>query len=42
MEGSPWDEVWKRNGEKVGYMDNTHIDKIKTREWLKEQFAKKE
>ena len=38
MEGSPWREVWEKNGGKVGYGDDTHIDKIKTKEWFKKVF----
>lgn len=41
MENSPWDIVWKRNGKKVGLNDDTHIDKLKTREWFKEKFEKR-
>lgn len=40
MKNSPWDEVWKRNGYKVGYGDNTYIDKIKSKEWFRNTFGK--
>lgn len=40
MSGSPWDVVWKRNGQKVGYGANTYIDKIETRDWFKKTFGK--
>ena len=40
MEGSPWKEVWERNGRKVGYGADTYIDKIKTKEWFKNVFQK--
>lgn len=42
MSGSPWKEVWERNGRKVGYGANTYIDKIKTKEWFKDVFQKAE
>ena len=40
MSGSPWDVVWKKNGQKVGYGANTYIDKIETRDWFKKTFGK--
>ena len=42
MSDSPWDEVWKSNGKKVGYGANTYIDKIKTKEWFGNIFGKKQ
>lgn len=42
MAGSPWDEVWQKNGKKVGYGADTYIDKIQSREWFKEKFLKSE
>lgn len=42
MLGSPWKEVWERNGRKVGYGANTYIDKTKTKEWFKDVFQKTE
>lgn len=42
MEGSPWDKVWKRNGKKVGYGENTYINKIETRDWFKLNFGRKQ
>lgn len=41
MKDSPWDVVWKRNGGKVGYGDNTYIDKKETKKWFKDNFEKK-
>lgn len=35
---SPWYEVWHKNGEKVVYGEASYIDKIKTRDWFKENF----
>lgn len=40
MPNSPWSEVWERNGKKVGYGANTHIDKIKSKEWFRNTFEK--
>lgn len=37
--GSPWYDVWKKNGEKVVYGPSSCIDKIKTREWFKANFV---
>lgn len=42
MVGSPWDEVWQKNGKKVGYGADTYIDKIQSRDWFKEKFLKSE
>lgn len=42
MKNSPWSEVWEKNGGKVGYGDNTHIDKIKTRDWFKDVFTRQQ
>lgn len=42
MEGSPWKKVWDRNGKKVGYGADTYIDKIKTKEWFKDVFKKRD
>ena len=42
MTGSPWDEVWQKNGKKVGYGADTYIDKIQSRDWFKEKFLKSE
>ena len=39
MENSPWNEVWKKNENKVGYGADTYIDKLKTKEWFKEIFG---
>lgn len=41
MKNSPWDKVWKENGEKVGYGASTYIDKSETKEWFKKTFEKK-
>lgn len=41
MKDSPWDMVWKKNGEKVGYGANTYIDKIETKKWFREKFERK-
>lgn len=41
MDNSPWSKVWKKNGKKVGLGTETHIDKIQSRDWLKENFGKK-
>lgn len=41
MPDSPWNEVWENNGRKVGYGANTHIDKIKTRDWFRQTFEKR-
>lgn len=38
---SPWTEVWDKNGKKVGYGDNTYIDKEKTKVWFRNTFEKK-
>lgn len=40
MLGSPWKEVWERNGRKVGYGADTYIDKIKSRDWFYNVFKK--
>lgn len=40
MQGSPWSNVWKANGEKVGYGANTYINKEETKEWFKKIFGK--
>lgn len=40
MKGSPWDKVWVRNGKKVGYGADTHINKHETKEWFKNVFGK--
>lgn len=40
MQESPWSQVWERNGRKVGYGENTHIDKLKTRGWFRRTFEK--
>lgn len=40
MSGSPWKEVWEKNGRKVGYGADTYIDKIKSRDWFKNVFQK--
>lgn len=40
MQGSPWYEVWERNGRKVGYGSNTHIDKQQSKEWFRKTFEK--
>lgn len=37
---SPWSEVWERNGRKVGYGDNTYIDKEESKKWFRETFEK--
>lgn len=42
MSGSPWKEVWERNGRKVGYGTDTYIDKQKTKDWFKDVFQKKD
>lgn len=42
MPNSPWTEVWERNGKKVGYGDNTHIDKEKSKKWFRETFERHE
>lgn len=39
MKDSPWSKVWAKNGSKVGYGANTHIDKISTKEWFREVFT---
>lgn len=36
---SPWYEVWHKNGEKVVYGEASYIDKMKTRDWFKENFV---
>ena len=41
MPDSPWEKVWKKNGEKVGYGANTYIDKIKSRDWFKNVFIQR-
>lgn len=41
MSDSPWDKVWKRNGNKVGYGANTYIDKLESKEWFGRIFGKK-
>lgn len=38
MKDSPWDKVWKKNENKVGYGANTYIDKLETKEWFKKVF----
>lgn len=40
MSGSPWKEVWEKNGRKVGYGADTYIDKIKSKDWFKNVFQK--
>lgn len=40
MQDSPWDKVWKRNGNKVGYGANTYIDKLESKEWFGNIFGK--
>ena len=40
MPDSPWTEVWEKNGKKVGYGDNTHIDKEKSKTWFRKTFEK--
>ena len=42
MQDSPWTEVWERNGKKVGYGDNTYIDKEKSKIWFRKTFEKHE
>lgn len=42
MQNSPWTEVWERNGKKVGYGDNTYIDKEKSKIWFRKTFEKHE
>lgn len=41
MTGSPWKDVWERNGRKVGYGADTYINKIKTKEWFRDVFQKR-
>jgi len=38
MNGSPWDEVWKKNNETSDYGINGIIPKEKTKEWFKREF----
>ena len=38
---SPWTDVWERNGKKVGYGDNTYIDKEASKIWFRKTFEKK-
>lgn len=40
MSGSPWSIVWERNGKKVGYGENTHINKKETKDWFRRTFEK--
>lgn len=42
MQDCPWTEVWERNGKKVGYGDNTYIDKVKSKNWFRKTFEKHE
>lgn len=42
MVGSPWEKVWKKNGQKVGYGADTRIDKLESKKWFKKVFGKKE
>lgn len=41
MPNSPWTYVWDKNGKKVGYGDNTYIDKEKSKIWFRNTFEKK-
>lgn len=40
MSDSPWDKVWKKNGNKVGYGADTYINKSATKKWFGETFGK--
>lgn len=40
MEGSPWSEKWNENEKRIIYGEKSDIDKIKTKEWFKENFIK--
>ena len=42
MQDSPWDKVWRKNGNKVGYGANTYIDKKESKEWFKNTFGKQQ
>lgn len=42
MKGSPWYNVWEKNGKKVGYGADTYIDKLESKKWFKEKFITSE
>lgn len=41
-EGSPWHVKWMENNQKVVYGEKSYIDKIKTKDWFKDNFIAKD